>query len=224
MNLFKALSYKEWMKTKKFILVVFILLAAVAVYSYIDITYAIRIKEAVNIWYGFIFQGASVSSLMMYLIPLSGISMAIVQFVPEMTNKKFKLTLHLPASETQLMSAMLLYGYGILFALYLACVIFMSVIIGLVLPAEVVCMMVSQFLPWITAGLAGYGFTVWICVEPSWKQRIFNMLISVGMLSVLFVSSFPETYSSFGWGMLLVLVSSFVFPFYSCIRFKQGIQ
>lgn len=224
MNLFKALSYKEWMKTRKFILVAFVLLAAVAVYSYIDITYAIRIEEAVNIWYGFIFQGVSVSNLMMYLIPLSGISMAIVQFVPEMTNKRFKLTLHLPASETRLVSAMLLYGHGVLFALYFVCIVFMSVIIGLVMPSEVVQMMVSQFLPWITAGLAGYGFTVWICVEPSWKQRIFNMLISVGLLSVLFVSVYPETYSYFAWGMTLVLVSSFVFPFYSCVRFKQGIQ
>ena len=159
MNLFKALSYKEWMKTRKFILVAFVLLAAVAVYSYIDITYAIRIEEAVNIWYGFIFQGVSVSNLMMYLIPLSGISMAIVQFVPEMTNKRFKLTLHLPASETRLVSAMLLYGHGVLFALYFVCIVFMSVIIGLVMPSEVVQMMVSQFLPWITAGLAGYGFT-----------------------------------------------------------------
>ena len=134
MNLFKALSYKEWMKTRKFILVAFVLLAAVAVYSYIDITYAIRIEEAVNIWYGFIFQGVSVSNLMMYLIPLSGISMAIVQFVPEMTNKRFKLTLHLPASETRLVSAMLLYGHGVLFALYFVCIVFMSVIIGLVMP------------------------------------------------------------------------------------------
>ena len=213
MNLFKALSYKEWMKTRKFILVAFVLLAAVAVYSYIDITYAIRIEEAVNIWYGFIFQGVSVSNLMMYLIPLSGISMAIVQFVPEMTNKRFKLTLHLPASETRLVSAMLLYGHGVLFALYFVCIVFMSVIIGLVMPSEVVQMMVSQFLPWITAGLAGYGFTVWTCVEPSWKQRIFNMLISVGLLSVLFVSVYPETYSYFAWGMILVLVSSFDFSF-----------
>ncbi|MBM6865484.1 hypothetical protein H6A66_09930 [Bacteroides caecigallinarum] len=224
MNLFKALSYKEWMKTRKFILVAFVLLAAVAMYSYIEIKYAIRIQEAVNVWYGFIFQGMSVSSLMMYLIPLSGISMAIVQFVPEMTNKRFKLTLHLPAGETRLVSAMLLYGYGVLFILYLACVIFLSVIIGMVLPSEVVCMMVSQLLPWIIAGLAGYGFTVWICVEPCWRQRISNMLVSIGLLSILFVSIYPETYSDFTCGMILVLASSFVFPFYSCIRFKQGIQ
>lgn len=224
MNLFKALSYKEWVKTRKFVFVVLLLLAAVTVYAYIDVTYSIRVNEAVNVWYGFIFQGMSVSGLMMYLMPLSGIAMAIVQFVPEMTNKRLKLTLHLPASETRLVSAMLLFGYGVLLVLYLASMGLLSLLVGRILPAEVICMMVSQLLPWTMAGLAGYGFTVWICVEPSWKQRLFNMLISLGLLAVFFVSLYPGTYSGFVWGMMLILISSFVFPFYSCVRFKQGIQ
>lgn len=224
MNLFKALSYKEWVKTRKFVFVVLLLLAAVTVYAYIDVTYSIRVNEAVNVWYGFIFQGMSVSGLMMYLMPLSGIAMAIVQFVPEMTNKRLKLTLHLPASETRLVSAMLLFGYGVLLVLYLAGMVLLSLLVGRILPAEVICMMISQLLPWAMAGLAGYGFTVWICVEPSWKQRLFNMLISLGLLAVFFVSLYPGTYSGFVWGMMLILISSFVFPFYSCVRFKQGIQ
>lgn len=224
MNLFKALSYKEWVKTRKFVFVVLLLMAAVTVYAYIDVTYSIRVNEAVNVWYGFIFQGMSVSGLMMYLMPLSGIAMAIVQFVPEMTNKRLKLTLHLPASETRLVSAMLLFGYGVLLVLYLASMGLLSLLVGRILPAEVICMMVSQLLPWAMAGLAGYGFTVWICVEPSWKQRLFNMLISLGLLAVFFVSLYPGTYSGFVWGMMLILISSFVFPFYSCVRFKQGIQ
>ena len=224
MNLFKALSYKEWVKTRKFVFVVLLLLAAVTVYAYIDVTYSIRVNEAENVWYGFIFQGMSVSGLMMYLMPLSGIAMAIVQFVPEMTNKRLKLTLHLPAGETRLVSAMLLFGYGVLLVLYLASMGLLSLLVGRILPAEVICMMVSQLLPWAMAGLAGYGFTVWICVEPSWKQRLFNMLISLGLLAVFFVSLYPGTYSGFVWGMMLILISSFVFPFYSCVRFKQGIQ
>lgn len=199
MNLFKALSYKEWVKTRKFVFVVLLLLAAVTVYAYIDVTYSIRVNEAVNVWYGFIFQGMSVSGLMMYLMPLSGIAMAIVQFVPEMTNKRLKLTLHLPASETRLVSAMLLFGYGVLLVLYLASMGLLSLLVGRILPAEVICMMVSQLLPWAMAGLAGYGFTVWICVEPSWKQRLFNMLISLGLLAVFFVSLYPGTYSGFVW-------------------------
>ena len=224
MNLLKALSYKEWMKTRKLVGGWILLLAAVSVYAYIDLTYTIRMNEAVNVWFGILFQGTSVSALLMYLLPLAGISLAIVQFVPEMTQKRFKLTLHLPASETRLVSSMLLFGYGVLGVLYLSCLVFLSLLVSRVLPFEGVSMMLSQVLPWTAAGLAGYGFTAWICIEPSWKQRAMNMLMAAGLLSVCFVSVYPEAYAGFGWGMAVLVAASFVFPVYSCIRFKQGVQ
>lgn len=224
MNLLKALSYKEWMKTRKLVGGWILLLAAVSVYAYIDLTYTIRMNEAVNVWFGILFQGTSVSALLMYLLPLAGISLAIVQFVPEMTQKRFKLTLHLPASETRLVSSMLLFGYGVLGVLYLCCLVFLSLLVSRVLPFEGVSMMLSQVLPWTAAGLAGYGFTAWICIESCWKQRAMNMLMAAGLLSVCFVSVYPEAYAGFGWGMAGLVAASFVFPFYSCIRFKQGVQ
>ena len=224
MNLLKALSYKEWMKTRKLVGGWILLLAAVSVYAYIDLTYTIRMNEAVNVWFGILFQGTSVSALLMYMLPLAGISLAIVQFVPEMTQKRFKLTLHLPASETRLVSSMLLFGYGVLGVLYLCCLVFLSLLVSRVLPFEGVSMMLSQVLPWTAAGLAGYGFTAWICIEPCWKQRAMNMLMAAGLLSVCFVSVYPEAYAGFGWGMAGLVAASFVFPFYSCIRFKQGVQ
>lgn len=224
MNLLKALSYKEWMKTRKLVGGWILLLAAVSVYAYIDLTYTIRMNEAVNVWFGILFQGTSVSALLMYLLPLAGITLAIVQFVPEMTQKRFKLTLHLPASESRLVSSMLLFGYGVLGVLYLCCLVFLSLLVSRVLPFEGVSMMLSQVLPWTAAGLAGYGFTAWICIEPSWKQRAMNMLMAAGLLSVCFVSVYPGAYAGFGWGMAVLVAASFVFPFYSCIRFKQGVQ
>lgn len=224
MNLLKALSYKEWMKTRKLVGGWILLLAAVSVYAYIDLTYTIRMNEAVNVWFGILFQGTSVSALLMYLLPLAGISLAIVQFVPEMTQKRFKLTLHLPASESRLVSSMLLFGYGVLGVLYLCCLVFLSLLVSRVLPFEGVSMMLSQVLPWTAAGLAGYGFTAWICIEPCWKQRAMNMLMAAGLLSVCFVSVYPGAYADFGWGMAGLVAASFVFPFYSCIRFKQGVQ
>lgn len=224
MNLFKALSYKEWIKTRKFVFVALVLSVVIIAYSYIDITYAIRIDGAVNVWYDCIFQGSSVSGIMMYFMPLSGIAMALVQFVPEMTNKRFKLTLHLPVGETNLVSCMLLYGYGVLSAIYVACMIFLSLVFTPILPVEVLCMMDMQLLPWALAGLAGYGFVVTVCVEPVWKQRICDALISLGLLSIFFISFYPGAYAEFGLEMFLIVASSFVFPFYSCMRFKQGVQ
>ena len=99
MNLFRALSYKEWMKTRRLIGVMLLLMAVAVGYTYIDLTHEIRLNEAVNVWYGCLFQGTSVAPWMMYLLPLAGIALGVVQYVPEMTQKRLKLTLHLPAAD-----------------------------------------------------------------------------------------------------------------------------
>lgn len=224
MNLFRALSYKEWMKTRRQIQVMTGLIIAVAVYSYIDLTYTIRINEAVNVWYGFIYQGTSVSPLMMYLLPLAGVSLAVVQYVPEMTNKRLKLTLHLPHKEGAIVSSMLAFGYIVLCMLYLFAVILLVAAAAPMMPAEVIKAMLWQLLPWMMAGLAGYGFTTWICIEPGWRQRILNIVVSVILLSVMFLTAYPEAYSRFGLGFVLLTHVSFIFPFQSFIRFKQGVQ
>ena len=61
MNLFRALSYKEWMKTRRLIGVMLLLMAVAVGYTYIDLTHEIRLNEAVNVWYGCLFQGTSVA-------------------------------------------------------------------------------------------------------------------------------------------------------------------
>ena len=166
MNLFRALSYKEWMKTRRLIGVMLLLMAAAVGYTYIDLTHAIRLNEAVKVWYGF--------SVILLLC--------------------------------------------LLFALVLAAVV------RLFLPSEIVGMMLQQLLPWMGAAVAGYGFTAWVCIEPQWKQRMLCIVVSVGLLSMLFVSSYPGAYSQFGTGICWILAASFIFPFSSCIRFKYGVQ
>lgn len=96
--------------------------------------------------------------------------------------------------------------------------------VRLFLPSEIVGMMLQQLLPWMVAAVAGYGFTAWICIEPQWKQRMLCIVVSVGLLSMLFVSSYPGAYSQFGAGICWILAASFIFPFSSCIRFKYGVQ
>ena len=172
MNLFRALSYKEWMKTRRLIGVMLLLMAAAVGYTYIDLTHEIRLNEAVNVWYGCLFQGTSVAPWMMYLLPLAGIALGVVQYVPEMTQKRLKLTLHLPAGETQIMASMLWYGFSVVLLLCLLLSLVLAAVVRLFLPSEVVGMMLQQLLPWIVAAVVGYGFTAWVCIEPQWKQRM----------------------------------------------------
>ena len=223
MNLFKALSYKEWIKTRRALGVLVVLSMAILAYVFIEVTHSIRLEEAVNIWYSYLYLGKQLPMVMMAFPLLAGLALSLVQFVPEMTNKRLKLTMHLPADETSIIASMLLYGYLILVALFIFMVIVLVVGMSFIVSNEITLLMLSQLLPWLVSGLMAYGFASWVCFEPQWKQRVLNLIIALGLMSVLFVSQIAGVYLEFGLEMFVLLIASFSFPFYSALRFKHGV-
>lgn len=211
------------MKTKRCIAMVLFVSVLISVYSYINLRYEIRINEAVNIWYAVIFQGKSLTPLMMYVLPLSAIMVSIVQFTPEMTDKRLKLTLHLPAKEINIMISMLLYGYATLLILYTTTFFLIFFLMLSLFSLDIVIGSIAQISVWMTAGFISYGLTSWIVLEPKWKYRILNICIAIAMISVLYINTLPFGYSDFKSGLMTTIVVSFFFPVYSCIRFKEGI-
>lgn len=223
MTLFGALSYKEWMKTRRILGVFALIFVAAAIYSIIDIRHDIRIDGADSVWYRYFFQGASVAPLFRWIPALAGLGVALSQFVPEMTNKRLKLTLHLPSGESSIMACMLLYGVMCLLLLFVAAECVLVLWAGMALPSEIICSMIQQHLPWMVAGIAAYGFAAWVCIEPQWKQRVCNAVVAIVGLSVLFVSLTSGAYAHFGIGMLGIAVVALLAPVCSCARFKDGI-
>lgn len=224
MKLFCALGYKEWIKTRRIIGVLVLLFAIVVAYTFIELTYAIRLDGAVNVWYPYLYQGVSVAPWFTWLPLVAGLAISLTQFIPEMTNKRLKLTLHLPASESRIMMCMLLYGLCILILLF---ALFSIILIGtgsIYLPAGVLQQLGWQLFPWTLAGITTYGFTSWVCIEPQWKQRLWNALVGLSGISTLYLSQYPGVYAHFLLGSIVIAVLSLIFPLYSCARFKNGIQ
>lgn len=223
MNLFKALSYKEWIKTRKVIGVLLLVTLAVLAYSFIEVTHSIRLDDAVNVWYGFLFMDNGLPAVTIFFPLVAGLALALVQFVPEMTNKRLKLTLHLPAPESSIVSSMLLYGYMVLVALFTFSIVTYMVGLSMLFPSEIIQLLISRLIPSFVSGLVAYGLTAWICFEPQWKQRVLNLVVAGGLLSVLYVSQLSGVYMHFCIGLIVLLIASFVLPFYSVLRFKHGV-
>lgn len=78
--------------------------------------------------------------------------------------------------------------------------------------------------PWYLAGLTLYLLTAWICLEPTWKRRLANLLIAVGVCRIFFLSDTPQAYDGMLPWLALLLVCSLFFPLLSVYRFKQGCQ
>ena len=90
--------------------------------------------------------------------------------------------------------------------------------------SELVARILLTALPWYLAGLTLYLLTAWICLEPTWKRRLANLLIAVGVCRIFFLSDTPQAYDGMLPWLALLLVCSLFFPLLSVYRFKQGCQ
>lgn len=220
-----ALLYKEWIKTRQALAVTVAVFAAFAIYSYIGMSQDFRISGAVAVWANVIMKDADIIPGMFRWFPLiAGILLAVVQFSPEMASKRLKLTMHLPMPETRIMVTMTAYGFTVLLLLNILAGGVFAAQAAMSYPAEIVEALISKLAPWCVAGLSAYLLAVWVCVEPTWRQRVANTVAAVFALSALFLSSGSWAYIKFMLLLIAAIALSFLFPLYSAARFKDGAQ
>ena len=89
---------------------------------------------------------------------------------------------------------------------------------------ELVTHILLTILPWYLVGIISYLQTVWIIIEPTWRGRLYNIMITGTVIYLSFMSSYPRSYDTMlPWMILLVLCSLF-YPLYSTERFRSGYQ
>ncbi|MDR0833989.1 MAG: hypothetical protein LBN93_07410 [Candidatus Symbiothrix sp.] len=222
--MYKSLVYKEWIKTRSVIGVLFLIFLGVGIYSFMHISADIRLLGLVNLWEEAIQKDPAMFPYFKYLPLLAGVLLAITQYVPELQFKRLKLTLHLPLKDDTIVLTMLLYGFGVV--LLLSFVTLALLLLGLSrrFPAEIVGTTFQQLLPWFLAGPAAYLIASWICLEPQWKQRILNIIPGIIALSFFFLRAKSGAYQPFDPYLTGLVIVAFSFAFYSTTRFKEGIQ
>lgn len=221
----QALIYKEWIKTHRVVILVCAVFVATIVYALINTGQQFRVGGAVQTWAAVILKNSSVIPGFVKWFPLlAGILLGIAQFTPEMHDKRLKLTLHLPLEETKIMSVLLLYGISILAAIFISTYSILAISLSFYFPAEIIISMICSNLPYLLAGIFGYLFASWICIEPVWRLRIVYSVASLGFLSFLFIDSIPGGYISFMPYLVVIMAIGFLLPFYSMQRFKDGAQ
>ena len=220
----KSILYKECIKSRWTLLVMFIVLAGVVGYILVDVSRTIRVSSEVAVWEMVIQNGVTYIKYLNFLPLIGGILLGVVQFVPEMTNKRLKLTLHLPMPETKILLSMLL--FGIISLVVLFGLTYISVYLGLsrFFSYEIVLWNLNLLLPWLLGGLVAYLLTVWICIEPVWKQRIFDAVIGILIVSLFYFKALPGAYCPLLGYLIVLMILSISFSFYSLIRFKDGEQ
>ena len=220
----KAIFYKEWIKMRWFCLVAALFLAGFTAYALLRVQRVITFKGAAHIWEVMLEKEVVFIDILQYLPVLLGVLLALVQFIPEMTHKRLKLTLHLPFPQRKMILLMMGVGLAALAVLSAVQAFVLWSYFHTLLAPELVSRILLTSLPWYLAGLALYPLAAWVCLEPTWRRRVADILVAVGVCRLFFLSETPQAYDGMLPWLLALLLCVLFFPLLSVYRFKQGCQ
>jgi hypothetical protein len=220
----KATFYKEWVKTRWFLLAIFATALVAETIIFLKLGRSFRYAGHEHLWDVVINRKQFLFSLIKYYPLLAGVILAAAQFVPETISSRFKLSLHLPFKETNISSAILGYGAGWLFIIFF--VSFISIVVGakIIFATEIANWVLVTILPWYIAGFIAYFLFAFAILEPLWKRKIVNALLSAFLLWSFYIKSIPGSYQNIIYLLPLLILVSILLVFYSIYRYKTGVQ
>ena len=220
----RMIFYKEWLKTRWPLLGMAVVLAAFTAYTMLNLAKVVELRGGAVIWSTLLSRDTVLLESHRYLPAVCGALLALAQFVPEVTRKRLKLTLHLPYPQKKMI--LMMYGYGIVALVLLfglqagaAALIFRGWI-----ARELISRILVTVLVWYLAGLATYIWTTALCLEPTWKMRVVMLIILAALIRLLFLAGEPEAYNSVLVWLFLYVLCGQVLIYYAIARFKEGIQ
>lgn len=223
--MYKALFYKEWLKTRRVAILTLVVLTAMAIFTCLKVHSLVETRGVEQLWLMMILKDVSMLDSLAYLPLLGAVAIAAAQMAPEMAHKRLKLTLHLPCPITKLVGTML--GSGliqliVIFAIQLAII---AVYYAHLLPAELVWRSILTLMPWYAAALAGYLFVAAVALEGTWFMRALTALLGVACVSVFFYkSNVMDAYSNMISITLIIIAIPAALAFGAVGRFKEGLQ
>ena len=219
-----AIFYKEWLKLRLFWCLALAVHVGLIVYLLLSIRSTLLASGVVETWATMIGRDMLMINSFMYLPLVTGVCLALCQWLPEMQIKRIRLTLHLPVDYTLSIGAMLLCSIVCLCGLFIVDAAVLAIVEQMWLPRELVWRTFLTCLPWYFGGMLGYNVVSWCILEPQWKGRCLNFLIGAPLVALCFLSAQPACYTTMLPWLCLLLVATICLPFYSVYRFKLGKQ
>lgn len=220
----KAIIFKEWIKTRMVFAISLVLAVSVALYAVLMMNRLIELKGAEHLWLIMLLKDNTFVDIIKYVPLVIGLAVGVAQMAPEMSQKRLKLTLHLPYPQGRLIALMLLSGLCELLAIYFLQAAIIATYDFSILPVELVERVMLTMLPWYFAGFTAYLFVTAICLEGTWRRRIVLSLLAIAVLMMYFLQTALEAYNGMMFIIIIATLLLTVLSFGSIIRFKEGRQ
>lgn len=219
----KSLFFKEWLKTRMAVILSMVATMGLCAYILLNISRVIASHGMMAVWDTLLNRDTLLIELLRFVPLVIGILLGVTQVLPEMAQKRIKLTLHLPVDNWKSIGTMVLYGAVVMVGLAVLNLGTCLVVMCRWLPIEILWHIFLTALVWYLAGVLAYFFTVWIALEPTWKMRIPELLFAAACLRGFYMSPMPEAYNAFLPIMVVFIILCSALPMLSIDRFKQGL-
>ncbi|HPN39659.1 MAG TPA: hypothetical protein PL041_14775, partial [Melioribacteraceae bacterium] len=141
---------------------------------------------------------------------------------PEITDKRLKLTLHLPVNENKMMLTMSLVGSVMLIVIYGFSLIALVLVSSIYYAKEITYSMLITVAPWYLSGLVLYFSSAIIILEPIWKRRILYSFIVLGFIYLLLDDRYFNLYNYSIYKFAILSLFFFFAVLITGYRFKRG--
>lgn len=223
MKAFRAILYKEDVKTKASTRIALTLAALYLLYSLYLYHRTFKAMGASHLWNVMIERNVIFVDKLKYVPMILAFILASSQVLPEALMKRLKLTLHLPLTDAKTCYYMLSYGLFILLGYNFLYLIGSSAFFLYSLPWELTSRILISMLPWSLASFAMYFFCFWVGLQTRLLNVLGSLVLSVAMLSLYYLAESPDAYPFYMLILLLLLtLLAAVLPLYSIRKFRRG--
>lgn len=221
-TLIQSIFYREWHKTRLIVIGSAVITISVMIYILLSFAHDVRASGMTTIVRDIAVNNIQPLYVFKFVPTILGALLAIGQFLPEVTDGRLKLTLHLPFNEHYIMATLLAYGSIALFAV-ISIGVLLSMIIGKYVPFSILNYIIISIHPWLASGHITYALVAAMIIEPYWARRISFLPIMLTFQFILLQNSqLIALLSESRLFMLFSIVVSFIAPFYNMIRYKNG--
>ena len=220
----RAILYKEWLKTRWVVAGIALVGAGMLFYSFLNLAKVVQFRGTEILWSTLIAKDTVLLEAFKFIPAVAGLLLALAQWLPEIQQKRLKLTLHLPVRASVMTGCIIGYGLVVLAVFSALHAGICAAVLARWIPAELVSRILRTMLTWYLAGWAVYLWTCAICIEPTWRLRIVLAVLLTALAGLFFLSGIPEAYNGFLPWLALYTVASAVLVLGGTERFKEGVQ
>lgn len=222
--MFKNIAYKEWLKCRYAFIAIVITAIAQIVYVFVGISKSMRFVGSEHIWDVIVNRDVFLLSSLKYMPIIAACTIGLVQFIPEIMQKRIKLSLHLPLPENTILKYMLGFSQVLLLMFFACHIILIISILSFYFPLEIVVSAFYTLLPWYLSAFVALAFIPTICFEPVLIRKICLFILGLALVKIFYISDFPSAYIFNIVNCIILCVAVIPFAYISIDRFKRGVS